>query len=518
MATKHDLGSVVVVGLGVSGWATVDFLSSYKGISVKNIVVYTGGKSAPLTDDQLEHLKSCGAKVVEGVDEIQGHFDLAIMSPGIAPTNLLFTSAKACSEEIICESELAYRVSPQKWIAITGTNGKTTTTSLIAHILNACGYRARSCGNIGLPCVQAVLNRQPDEYLVAELSSFQLHSMPTFSPDIALLLNITSDHIEWHGDLDSYAMDKASVFSNQAQDNFAILGCDNKKAFEIAQKLAEQKRQIICVGGPSGITQKESLSCSGGSAYVEDGVLIVEINGQIHRLCNCDELPIKGDHNISNVLASAAACLCLGVADRDLSLALKNYSAQPHRMQVVGTKFDITFVDDSKATNTDAAIKALTAYPDKNVIMLLGGHDKGTNLDSLVEAAIAACKTIICYGEAGDRFYDAFSSALGNLSDNDLSQRSQTSTSSGISCTDIVKTTGACVRSSMQPKLLKAKRLKDAFEISLTQARPSDVILLSPACSSFDEFTSYIERGEYFVQLVEELDEATLASTHRKES
>ena len=496
-----DFGDVLVCGLGKSAGSAARWCSAHlqgnnpqDGFSVKSLTVYAGPENES-SESAANQISGPGVKVIFDSENVEGAYDLAIKSPGISVFSRFYESAAAASKEVICEPELAYRVSPGRWVGVTGTNGKTTTTTLTVALFESAGVRARPSGNIGLPCIDAVGERSEGDYIVAELSSFQLASMPTFAPDAAILLNITPDHVEWHKTLDHYAASKARIFENQAPGQFAIIDCTAPNTRRIAVDLMKAGHSVIAVGGPQGLEQDylpidefggnaEELAAECdcehlGSAYVRDGQLMVDIDGNVHELAYAADLKILGGHNLQNALAASAAAVACGVPDDAVALGLAMYRPMEHRVEPCGTVCGVRYYNDSKATNTDAAAKALTAFAPGEVVLLLGGHDKGTSLDDLVEDCLASCKAVVCFGEAGPRFHEAFEAAMAG-------------SDSGCS-------------------LLSAPHLAEALQLASKTACSGDVVLLSPACSSFDEFGSFVERGNVFKKMVSDMFDASRA-------
>jgi UDP-N-acetylmuramoylalanine--D-glutamate ligase len=465
-APQNLLGDVVVLGLGKSGLAATRYclsLMSAKGSSVvprvDSVTVYPGVVAPdPLL---LDELSTAGAHIEKGSQEVSGEYDLAIVSPGIPRPSAFFRSALACSREAITEPELAWRESPDDWIAVTGTNGKTTTTSLIHHVLVACGIDARAVGNIGLACLDAVAERRPGQVLVAELSSFQLASTVRFEPRVAVLLNITPDHVEWHGTLEAYAEAKRRIVANLTPSDRAVVNADDPGAAEVLDLLEE--RGVPC-------TKLSSTSGPGKAACV-NGVLGIDIDGTWTELGPEEGLRIKGSHNTVNALAAAAACGGFGIFPHRLYEALCSFAPIEHRIEPCGMVGGVAYYNDSKATNSDATIKALTAFGVHPLIVLLGGHDKMTDLTGLVEACSRRCKAVVCFGEARSRFSSAFASYA----------------------------------HEGRVQLLEAENLEDALSCAHLKAASGDVVVLSPACSSFDEFSSFEERGMVFKCLVASL-------------
>jgi len=466
------LGRVLLLGAGVTGAAVARFLVTAAPPLCSQLTIYTGKDNTENSPAARELQAICQAaapafpvQIICGSDTVaapdqggsgqagaspagardrssvapgQGKFDLAVVSPGLPPGHALVVSARAAAQELIGEPELAWRLSPERWAVVTGTNGKTTTTALISHCLNACGIPARAVGNIGSPCIEGVSRRGPGEWLVAELSSYQLYSMPTFAPEAAVLLNVTPDHLSWHGSHQDYLQSKLQLFAN--------LG---------AEAVAVADSSVIGLLPPGDYAR-----------------LCIE---QVQLPALPRPLQIKGPHNLANAQAATAVLrsLPLSIGEAALASALAGFKPLEHRFEPVAIVNGVCYINDSKATNTDAAIKALETFEGDEagrVLALLGGRDKNTGLDELVDVALAVCKAVVCYGEARERFLAAFNAAKPG------------------------------------PRVFSAANMAEAFSTAAGQAAGGDVVLLSPACASFDEFDSYEARGEAFKQLVADLD------------
>lgn len=485
-----DLGNVAIIGLGRSTTAAARFcLAALRGglcgATASSMRIYGGAGTEAARKAAAEFVEA-GIEAVFDCEDVEGSYDIAIASPGIPEGSAFLQSAKAHACEVVYEPELAFRASPERWIGVTGTNGKTTTTTLATALMEAAGHAAHACGNIGMPCIEAVALREPGDWMVAELSSFHLTSMSTFSPDAAILLNLTPDHIEWHGSLEAYYAAKLRIFANQRPEQVAVIDCTADITRKAAADLAAAGHSVVAIGGPLGLSDRyhplgvgalvpagpDAPQARHGAAYLDGGSLVVELEGARHVLSRIDELAIRGDHNMQNALAASAAAIACGADDASVSRGLRAYEPIEHRIEPCGEAGGVRFFNDSKATNTDAAAKALTAFPGESVIMLLGGHDKGTDLTGLVADCLASCKAVVCYGEAGGRFRQAFDEAL------------------------------ALAAGPEVPEVLSAANMAAAFEAAVAHAKSGDVVLLSPACSSFDEFGSYEERGRAFKELV----------------
>jgi UDP-N-acetylmuramoylalanine--D-glutamate ligase len=449
------LGDILVLGLGRSGAAAARVAVRLVAEGSARSVTALDSAETPVLVSIADELRSLGVRVTLGAAAVDGHFDVCIASPGIPPHAALLRSANAAADRTISEVEFAFALSTQPWIAITGTNGKTTTTALTTHLLNTAGIVARSVGNFGPPAVEAVVDAAPSEVLVAEVSSFQLAHVDTFHPRVAVLLNITPDHTDWHGSIESYAADKARVFANLDSGDTAVIDIDDAGSRPYASILEARGIGVIRV------SRKEDHA---SGATVVDGVLVLETRGGPIRLVRSEELQIRGSHNVSNALAAAAAAHALGATATALRDGLKTFQPIEHRLEPAGVVDGVAWYNDSKATNPDAVLKALTAFTDTPVIVLLGGRNKGNDFGPLALEVSACAKTAVLFGEARDDL----ATALRGLS----------------------------------VRVVEAAKMSDACEAARALAEPGDAVLLSPACASFDEFSSYEYRGRSFKALV----------------
>lgn len=464
MASQAHLGNVVVLGLGRTGEAVARYLAALAGTRVDSVTLYGGASSQQ--GPRTEELEAAGVRVVTGTEELSGSYDLAVASPGIPEDAPFFLSAASCAGEVVGEPELAFRESPERWVAITGTNGKTTTTSLTTHLLRAGGLSAESVGNIGTPPVEALGARAEGSWFVAELSSFQLATTRLFHPRVAVLLNVTPDHLEWHHTMEAYAAAKERAFANLAAGDLAVVSVDDewcRAAAERCERRGLRTCRLSVAGEPEG-------PCA---AFLRAGALVVRLDGVEHELVDATDLKIFGLHNAENALAAAAVALELGVAEKDVRAGLVSFAPIEHRIEPAGEVGGVRFVNDSKATNTDSVEKALTAFEAGSIVVLLGGHDKMTDLSSLASAVCERCRAAVCFGEAGGRIAAALEAARAE--------------------------TGAAL------EVLRAPHLREAFDAAVAAARPGETVLLSPACSSFDEFSNMAERGRLFKDLVRAL-------------
>ena len=472
------LGRVLVLGLGKSGVSAATYCANLIGTRVERLAI-AAGRENPSALEFAERMRALGARVEFDHEEIEEAYDLCIASPGISQFSDFYKSAQAASSEVISEVEFAWRESraESRWIAITGTNGKTTTTALCAHIMQCAGERAAAVGNIGDLCLDAVAADETDVY-VAEVSSYQLASTKDFAPNAAVLLNITPDHLKWHTSMEEYRRAKLRVFANLADVPGAVAVLDatddlvreTVRAFKAAPE-DERGFGYIPIGTASGLFESMRDRCgSKNAAYIDaDREMCILLDGELHRVGSVDDLLLKGRHNFANALAAACAAIALGASDEDVKRGLATFAPLEHRIEPCGSVGGVACYNDSKATNVDATLVVFESFEPGRLVVLLGGDDKGTPLDALVEAARKNARAVVCFGAAGPRFAAAFEAAgAGDM-------------------------------------VLRAGKLREALEVALGAAEPGDSVVLSPACASFDEFTSFEHRGREFKSYVADL-------------
>jgi UDP-N-acetylmuramoylalanine--D-glutamate ligase len=356
---------------------------------------------------------------------------------------------------LISEVELAYRVSAAPWVAITGTNGKTTTTALVTYLLQEAGIPAEPAGNIGPAAVAVASATGAAGVIVAEVSSFQLMLADSFHPRVAALLNITPDHIDYHGSMEAYAREKAKVFANQGVGDTAVIDIDDEGSAPFAERVAARGVTVVRVS-------RHSMPADG--AYLRDTMLVLHEHGSEVALLGVDELGIRGDHNVSNALAAAACARAAGASLEAIRRGLAAFSPIEHRLEPAGVVGGVEYFNDSKATNPDAVMKAVTAFGDRPLLLLLGGRNKGMDLRPLAVRVAGRVRSVVLFGEATDELAGAFE-GLG---------------------VEMTTTSG----------------LAGAVRAARARAVPGEVVLLSPGCTSFDEFTDYEQRGRRFKELV----------------
>ena len=447
-------GHLLVLGLGGSGEAAAEWALSRAadGADVRVTVVDSGTGEA--LEQRAGHLVRSGADVRLGTCELPPA-DLIVASPGIKPHAELMQAAVAHGAPLISELELAYRLSRAPWVAITGTNGKTTTTALVTHLLLEAGIAAEPAGNIGPAAVSVAATMGEGGVIVAEVSSFQLTLADTFHPRVAALLNITPDHIDYHGSMEAYAAEKAKVFAHQVTGDTAVIDLDDAGSAPYAA-VAGVHGATVC-----GVSR---LAAEGARAYVRDGVLVLVEGERTHELVPVCDLGIKGEHNVSNALAAAACARAAGADIVSISRGLRSFQPIEHRLEPAGVVDGVEYFNDSKATNPDAVLKALTAFGERPLVVLLGGRNKGVDLRPLAERVSARARAVVLFGEAAAEFETAF--------------------------------TGLPVEPTTTVSLA------GALDAARSLAREGEVVLLSPGCTSFDEFRGYDERGRRFKDLV----------------
>jgi UDP-N-acetylmuramoylalanine--D-glutamate ligase len=453
-----ELGDVLVLGMGMTGVYVARYLAARLGGRVSSVTLY-GGRSAA-ESPEVEELRSQGVHVVLGSEEVQGHYDLCIASPGISEISAFFCSARACSRgSLRNQSSRGVKAPKTGWPS--QYEGKTTTTTLVSALLHEGGCDATSVGNIGYLATKAV-SEESVVSVCRRAFEFSLACTQRLHPHVAVLLNITPDHISWHGSLARYAAAKERIFQNLTLDDLAVVANGDQWCLEIITHLHARHLRVCVVD----LTADPQTPCA---AFPRDGRLIVRLDGVEHDLASIARLNIKGTHNVENALPPLSLPLSW-VLHLPLSGVVSIvFSRFEHRIEPCGELNGVSFVNDSKATNTDAVEKALSAFAPHSVVLLVGGHDKGTDLSELAHCIAADCAVVVCYGEAGPRLVQAIAS---------------------------VATEGK------RPDIEIAPHMADALDVAILRAHPGQTILLSPACSSFDEFSGFEERGRVFKQLV----------------
>jgi UDP-N-acetylmuramoylalanine--D-glutamate ligase len=453
-----EVSRAAVFGLAKSGLATVRALLE-RGVHV------VATDSAP-----AEKLGALPAG--EDLDLVLGghppsllsNVDLCVVSPGVPMSIPVLDVARASGIPVIAEVELASRLLPGLVVGITGTNGKSTTTALCAALLRDAGRDAVACGNFGTPWIHfAVRGTSPSGELpppsrvwVVELSSFQIEGFRRLAPDVAVHLNLTPDHLDRYRSVDDYGAAKARIFESQGEAQVAVLNADDPLLARIrtrARRFEFSRIRALPLG-----------------AWVKDGVFLADVTGKGPRAyARREDLQLPGAHNVENALAALAATIPFGVTPETAVRTFRTFKGLPHRTVLVRTRSGVAYYNDSKGTNIDATLKSLEGFPDGSVFLILGGKDKGDDFRRLLPLVSKKARKVLAIGKAGP----AVMSALADAAPSEES--------------------GTIAR---------------AIETAAAEGRPGDVVLLSPACASYDQFRNYEHRGEVFEALVNALPEA----------
>ena len=432
--------TAIVLGLGTSGEAAAKLLRQEGA----DVTVLDSAESDDLID-KAQRLNQIGIQTILGkaAERAEIHSELVVLSPGIDPQVELVQNFKRRGVNFTGELELAYRLCQKPIVAITGTNGKTTTTQLIEIMLNGAGMRTVACGNIGMPFSEAISHQAGIDVFTVEVSSFQLETISRFHPRVAVWLNFTPDHLDRYASLQEYRSAKLRIFEQQGKDDFAILNAQDSfpslKARRMSFSAYSDNADFVC---------RENV-----------------IHFQDEPILRLEETRLSGIHNTENLMATLGVAHALGIDWNAAITGLRRYQLLPHRCENVGEFDGVTFINDSKATNLDALVKALESAS-RPVVLIAGGKDKGFEFDSIVPLAERQVKHAVLLGEMAERIAKKWSAHL--------------------PC-HIVQT------------------LSEAVTTARRYAQSGDTVLFSPGTSSFDMFKNYADRGNQFRQLVKEL-------------
>jgi UDP-N-acetylmuramoylalanine--D-glutamate ligase len=445
------VSEVAIIGVGASGVAAAQ-LARAKGAEVYVSDLRADGAAAAGAD----RVRAVGARVELGRHDVEriARAGTVVVSPGIPPDAAVLRALAERGVRWISEPEFAFRFFQGPLIAVTGTNGKTTTAALIAHLLREAGVDAAVGGNIGAtlgPAASELALREPaPEWYVVEMSSFQLADIERFRPDIGVVTNLAPDHLDRYPSVEAYYADKARLFDNADRHSHWVLNGDDEAVLEL-------------VGDAPGQRWLFSLRRADTQARVEDGTLVLDVGAGVEALLRTADLGLLGAHNVANALAAALAARLTGASADALARGLVRARPLPHRLEPVADRGGVLWVNDSKATNVSAAVSAFESLTGRPLVVLLGGKDKGEDFGPLLGALVGRARVAIVYGAAGDRIAEALE-GLGRV-----------------------------------------RRVHAGFDAAVAaardEARSGDVVLLAPACSSYDEFTSYEERGRRFAAL-----------------
>jgi UDP-N-acetylmuramoylalanine--D-glutamate ligase len=452
---------VLVVGLGKSGVASALFLKAHGAR-----VTVSDTKGGDELHNEIPVLLDHGITVEtggHGERTFKGQ-DLIVVSPGVPVDAPALVQARALGGAVIGEIELAAQFLPGPIIAITGSNGKTTTTSLTGEILTGSGFPTLVGGNIGTPAISLVEHAKVESVIVLEVSSFQLETIQTFRPKVAVVLNVTPDHLDRHGTFEAYVDAKSRIFENQGSEDFAVLNADDPTCAAMA---ARTRAQVFWFSRQKEVPQ---------GAWVREGnILFREGRGQAENrqreIMLASEIPLKGGHNLENVLAAVCAGALMECPAEKIRQAVRDFKAVEHRLEFVATIGGVYYYNDSKATNVDATIKALESFP-ANIHLILGGKDKGSDYSVLNDLLRQRVKRVYTIGAAAEKIESQI-----------VSSKIVSSKSGG-------------------PEVVHAETLENALRKAHAVAQPGDVVLLAPACASFDQFKNYEQRGKVFKEIV----------------
>ncbi len=439
----------LVVGLGKSGVASALFLKS-RGARV---TVSDSKPEAELRNEILLLLDH-GITVETGGhgDRTFRGQDLIVVSPGVPFDAPQLEQARALGEPVIGEVELAAQFLPGPIVAITGANGKTTTTTLAGEIIEAGKFPTLVGGNIGTPAISFADQARPDTWAVLEVSSFQLETIVSFRPRIAVILNITPDHLDRHKTFANYVNAKARIFENQQPEDFTVLNADDSATAGLADRT---RAQLLW------FSRKKEVE---KGSFVRSGHILFRDGKSEREIMPLSEIPLKGAHNLENVLAGVSIGVLVGCQPEQIREAVRKFKAVEHRLEFVAKVAGVDYYNDSKATNVDATIKALESFP-ANIHLILGGKDKGSDYSMLNEVLRERVKRVYTIGAAASKIESQIAGA----------------------------------------EILPSQTLENAVRRAYESASAGDIVLLAPACASFDQFENYEHRGRVFKEIVHSL-------------
>ena len=445
---------VLVVGLGRSGVASAFFLQEHGAK-----VIVSDSKSEAQLQNEVPALLDRGISIEAGRhgERTFRDQDLIVVSPGVPSDQPQLQHARTLGIPVIGEVELAFRFLQGKVLAITGSNGKTTTTTLVGEILAKSGKKMLVGGNIGTPVISLASQSTPESLVVLEVSSFQLESIQQFRPWIAAILNITPDHLDRHHTFEAYVDAKARIFENQQAGDLGVLNADDPTCVGLKSK----------VKGPLLWFSRKQRVESG--AFLAGDQIVFRQNGQEQPVLGRSDIQLKGEHNLENVLAAVSMTMAAGCTPQQVRQAVQEFRAVEHRLEQVSTINGVTFYNDSKATNVDATVKALESFPG-NIHIILGGKDKGSDYSVLNPLLRERVKRVYLIGAASDKIASQIAGAT---------------------------------------TLVRSGTLERAVHQAFDAAASGDVVLLAPACASFDQFENYEHRGRVFKELVRSLTPVT---------
>ncbi len=448
--------NALIVGLGKSGFASAQLLAGEA-----NVTAWDSKTEDKFDASELQALREKGVRFLFGASPDPAGFDLLVLSPGVPPTIELVTRAKELGIEISGELEQAFAHCKGTFYAITGTNGKTTTTALTGEIFRAAGRKTEVVGNIGLPSAARAAQADEDTCMVTEVSSFQLETIRTFKPKVSAILNITPDHLNRHGTFEEYARVKGLVFSNQDESDFFVYNADDPETVKIVPTC---KRAVKVAFSRKFRPEAPCAFAEGGKMYVDaadgDGPRFVIETKDIY---------IPGAHNLENALAAAAVSYFAGIGIPVIARILKEFRGVEHRIEFVREVTGVRYVNDSKGTNPDASIKAIEAT-DTPILLIAGGYEKNSDFTEFIESFGGKVKYLLLLGQTAQRFADC-----------------------ALKC------------GFPEDRIRMCENMKDVIDQARILAEAGDTVLLSPASASWGMYNNFEERGEDFKALVRAL-------------
>lgn len=445
----------VVVGTGKSGVAAAELLLRH----AKKVYLYDGNEALDVAAFRKQHQSLNAVELILGTlpAEIETTLDIAVLSPGVPLDIPVVEQMKAQGIRIWGEIELAYVLGKGKVVAITGTNGKTTTTTLVGQIMARHFAKVQVVGNIGIPYTSVVEDTTEDTVVVAEISSFQLETIQTFAPKAAAILNITPDHLNRHHTMENYIAAKESIVKNQSKEDVCVLNYND----EVLRDFGKTLEQNVIYFSSTEVLEE--------GLYLDGNEIMWARNGVSEPIISVEELHILGAHNYENAMAAIALCDGMGVPMQTICDGLRAFHAVEHRIEFVCKKNDIAFYNDSKGTNPDAAIKGICAM-NRKTVLIGGGYDKESTYDEWIDSFHGKVKKLILIGQTAQKI-------------------------------------AACAKAHGFTDYVFADSLEEAITIAYETAEPGEAVLLSPACASWGMFDNYEQRGDIFKEYVRNLKE-----------
>lgn len=452
--------TILVIGLGRSGVASSQILRG------RDVAVFaTDEKPREDLAEAIAQIETLGARFVPAAElpHVLDGLTAAVVSPGVPLNGALVRGVQAANVPVFSEIEVAYRLCKAPIVAVTGTKGKSTTTSLIGHLFRSCNKTVHVGGNIGNPLIREVVDAKPQDWVIAEVSSFQLESIRAFRPRISVILNISADHLDRYYSMDEYAEAKYRIFANQNEQDYFVGNLDDERVRQLHWHTGETRVHARQMWFTLGEHHEHATMFLHG-----DAIVYTPVHGDPRpvEIMKTGEIPLAGRHNVQNVMAALLAALAANLDPHALREAVMSFSAMAHRLQPVSEIGGVLYVDDSKATNPGSVVAALHAY-ERPIVLIAGGKSKNTDFTELGRVIDARAKALVTIGEAADEI---------------------------------------AAHVSRKP-VERAHSMEDAVQRARALAAPGDVVLLSPACASFDMFRNAEERGDKFVAAVHAIEE-----------